>query len=69
MSTVEIVVIGPITWDTEQEDGSVPSQESLGLPKYETMYILSDQSPEDRDIEITDKLSDKYGYCILHYNE
>lgn len=67
MSMVDLIVVYP-EWDTyQEEDGSYPTAESLGLPDYVALEVLSDQSPEDRDIEITDKLSDKYGYCVLSY--
>lgn len=58
-----MIKITNIVWDTEN-NGVVPSQESLGLP---SNVCITNEQILDKYEDIADFLSDKYGYCVESY--
>ena len=60
-----MVKIRNIVWDTES-DGEVIPQDDLGLP---TNIDIDDDDIESLEPDdITEWLSDKYGYCVSSYD-
>lgn len=55
-------LVHDIVWDTEQEDGSEPDQQDLGLPSDVHLYHLDDLEG------IADALSDEHGYTVIGYD-
>ena len=62
-STVKVKVVG-IEWDTDGESVRLPKRDIVELTQEE----YDDVKCGDPDI-IADKLSDKYGYCVLSYED
>ena len=60
-STVKVKVVG-IEWDTDGEFVNLPQYDIVELTQEE----YADVNGGDPGI-IADKLSDKYGYCVLSY--
>lgn len=70
-----VVHVFDIIWDTEQEDGSIPSAEDCGLPTEIDipMSELIDMKSFDEDFEaaldsVADWLSDNYDFCVIGFS-
>ncbi len=55
-----------IEWDTsDEEDAALPPK----LPDTDLVFVYGiDDVTEDNSSEIADTLSDKYGFCVNHFN-